>query len=265
MPLSIPFRNPLAYPAGVAMGIDLSHPAAGATLWSIAATGNGLISVLQGTRRTGTVAPSYAPSIIGPAGLFSGGNVDQFSNVPFAAGVTTFTIAAIILPTSLTGNTNVFNYGSGGTGVGILSVSGALRVDYPGVGNVTSGISMTNNVPQAVFISRNAVPNTNFVIANLQTGQVITATSGSATAGVAPATRLDIGNGGFGFWTGYIACCMFSARYLSMPELLKWAADPWSFWYPRRPSYNVAAAAAGGAFPWWAVDNNLGVIGAGTY
>ena len=25
---------------------------------------------------------------------------------------------------------------------------------------------------------------------------------------------------------------MFSAAFLNLPQLIKWADDPWSFWYP---------------------------------
>lgn len=33
-------------------------------------------------------------------------------------------------------------------------------------------------------------------------------------------------------FNGHIAAGMYSSKYVSQPEMLAWAADPWAFWYP---------------------------------
>ena len=114
---------------------------------------------------------------------------------------------------------------------------------------------MVANVPYFAAVSANA-STANYLLLRLDNGTLLTGTSGGA-ASTAPNGTFVVGNdfsAGDGS-TAFQTAAMASGVFLSMPALVAWAADPWSFWYP--PGDDglvsligmVAAAAGGGGFP----------------
>jgi len=236
-------RQRLIYPAGFAPGFDPSHPAAvgigkSRGLSAIAATGN-FINLLTGI----PAVPLHGDSTvtireIGPTANIpaSGDNGSWAGNSTVNA--TSATMAAIWFPLDTTGfNTLVSN---STTGVGtqlIASQAGNGTVALNNWGNTNWGAtpSYVANAPHFVAISGNPSASAGVTI-NLQTGlvNVSTGSSGTPTVGNGTYTSGSVANGGSTTQL-YLAATMWSPSYTSLEDLLKWAADPWSFWYPRSP------------------------------
>jgi hypothetical protein len=105
-----------------------------------------------------------------------------------------------------------------------LSVTGAFK---------ESSFGYTLGIPYFLAVSCNASA-TNFVMSRLDTGQIFT----SSTTGIsfaAPNGTYRVGGGGAFHLTGSseAACCFIGGSFLHLQEMVKWAADPWSFWFPR--------------------------------
>ncbi len=107
---------------------------------------------------------------------------------------------------------------------------------YHGGLSISSGLTLSTNVPYFIGVSCRS-GSQNFVVVNLATGQVQTATTTTVRA-FSAATGYTIGglSGGSKQADATIMAAMHSVSYLSLPELLAWAADPWAFWYPAETS-----------------------------
>lgn len=232
----------LAFPAGVAPGFDPTHIAAPGIRFSGAAIpAGGFVSLLNGKPGANASSPTAAiDSGLGPATNYPAGTfaVTSFSGNP-AVTDASLTMAAIVKFTAV--NTAAFQYiisgGAGGTGNALaLNTTGALLFVRFGGSSTTSILSPIAGVPYFIVASNNGATGTNFVIARLDNGSVLTDTKGSA-ANLASNGTYNIGESPSGDspTRGLIAAAMISAQYISMQALQRFAADPWSFWYPAGP------------------------------
>lgn len=267
-------RNPLVYPGGASPGFDQNHlanQAAVPTLLSAVATAGGnFVNVLSG--RVGTLTGSLGgiKGLIGPHSYATAaGDKVAFSLFPTSL-FKCVTLACIIIPEVITGFHGYVGTSSANSGwrlqTGVGGGGATFVLTAGGVADVSSGINLVSGVPYFLAASAD-ISVANFVVADLSTGRVTTATATSATGTAGNGTALA-GAASFGPGAAEVACVMAAcgtgtAGRLSRAQLAAWAAEPWSFWYPRRAVNQIAGAAAG--FPWWAVDNNVGVIGTGTY
>ncbi len=100
----------------------------------------------------------------------------------------------------------------------------------------SSTMAMTVGVPYFVCASCTFNPaGTGFMaLTNLSTGQVTTQSIGGWTigSGTNNTTILIFGDGGARTFCGNFAAGVVLRIFTPQAQLLKWAADPWSFWYP---------------------------------
>ena len=233
----ISLRNKLAYPAGVQPGFDPTHVAAkgmskgnGA---SGVAMGSGFVSVLWSSYTNTSVSKAIFGGV-GPAITYPGAAITN-STGQLSSSTAALTCGAIIqVPASY----------SSGSYYSILSTvdsTGTLFVLHSGVSNaptlllysngMTSAFSLSVGTPYFVAASALIGGSTNFVAVNLNNGSVSTSTTASAGSNF-PTGNGAIGNYNSNPFIGSISAIMWSPSYLSLSQLLQWASDPWSFWYP---------------------------------
>ena len=116
-------------------------------------------------------------------------------------------------------------------------------------GNLDSTIPAVAGTPYFVAISAYTSLKINFVVKNLATGAVRSnSISSNATSSVAGAYYIGNNNGSQGALS-LVAAAMTSYTYLSVAQLLAWADDPWSFWYPRNLDLSFLLRAPPGGAP----------------
>ena len=228
----IPFRKPLAFPGG-RPGFDPTHIAAPGTLLSAVISGKNALNVSPTTfasARVGTISgsPTFGiDGVIGPnASGFSGSDYISFTSA--AQTAVNGTMAAIV-------------YSPGGVNNGIFAVdnhdgpaiagfSNTLFITG-GLGDSTSGLAFPTGWSFVVAsISGSAV---SFLILNLSNGQTTTSfTTYNTVPTGSTAYWIGVEPKYSTAWPGKIAAVMHSSAYMSIPQLLEWAKDPWSFWYP---------------------------------
>lgn len=238
MPLILPSQrlirpNPLAYPAGATPGIDLSHPAANKLVVSALAQGRSFVNLASGVPLTvsGIGASSVTDGAIGRATYFSGVQTCSIAGPNTVTQNKTF--AAILRPIApgagYAGIVNIYD-GSGDEGL-YLHNNGV--VCYASSDN-NPAMFLANNVPYFIAVSCSG-SNFYYVVRNLNTGAVQTATITGSGPFVRPDSFIYVGEDGVNNASqSYVAAAAYSNSALSLPQLLQWAADPWSFWYPRR-------------------------------
>ena len=241
LPFAAP-RNPLVYPAGRGPRFDSAHPAArgisGIHGFSAVATSDGMVNLVTGSGGTPTLTGGafFSTTRYGPALIWPTSTTGQ--SVKFAGTLshdTAMTLGFIGTLTSTSGWL-ISTDGVGAEG-GQLRPSSTTALDFtmPAVASVNSG---TMSVPSGdpLFVVASKGPSSiNFLCLDLQTGKVTTSAVASVQIPNAPTTAgMVVGSAGVtGSPSGFCAAAMFSPIYLSMQLLLAWAADPWSFWYPR--------------------------------
>lgn len=254
MPLILPRANPLAYPAGVAPGFDSTHVAAQSARFSVPNFVSGMVLLNfcgpTGTKTKFGTVPAVLDSGIGPTAQFTGAGVHTRLTIAGQPAVvdTNQTIAAIIVPQSFAGNGGGIVSTTSATQGACLEITstGALKWGWLGSSSVTSTIVLSLNVPYFVAASVSAANNVNFIAVNLFTGAVQTqATTIGAGAASTPNGTYTLGMqpGGNIDYAGLTAACMVNTSFMPMAALRQWAADPWSFWYPRRQTNLVGASA----------------------
>jgi hypothetical protein len=247
MPL-IPVRNKLIYPAGATPGFDPTHPAAQGIVsghgFAGVASNNGFANLVNGARGTLNTSPtSGIIGAIGPGLLCDSGNKSATFAGNLAANDTAFTVAGIVQHTSIGGNFYLLS-NTGTTGKGFYfghSSSSQISFTFNGGGSTlgTPGLAYAANTPY--FIAASAIQSgANYIfhsaIKNLLTGAITTTATTQVSTGPAAASdgTYMVGNTPSGFQSlhGYIAAAMFAPSFLTRQQLLRWAEDPWSFWYP---------------------------------
>ena len=162
---------------------------------------------------------------------------------------------------------------TGGNCLSIQQTTGKLTLTNLGVANNSSAISLVAQRPYflAAAYTMDAASSVDFIATDLQTGQIFTDTILSPSLYLSTSnhyfTLLNNGSGGSGskpFQSGGVAAAMAVNTRLSPTELLTLAADPWSFWYPRRAFNVVGVSAAAGFNTVWARPNSA-MIGRGLH
>lgn len=231
-------RNKFSFPVGVTPGFNPLHIASPGILHSgVAAAGGGYTSILTGSVAALSGSPyGLMDAIVGPNSNYNGSSVATFSSFPTAVP-DPVTIAAIVTTSSSINNfPNYFinNNASSSTGAGMFSSGSAFYFIWGNTGlNVGPAVS-TNTQYFVAFSVSGALNILSYVIVNLANGVVISGTVTPSKGSTIGDGSLYIGNRGTNGrqWSGGIAATMWADNYLSVPELLIWAADPWSFWYP---------------------------------
>lgn len=184
MPLIVPSRNPLVYPAGLAPGFDPSHVASVNPIISTVAQGGSHINILTGGLPSSTVgSPTAAinglagPGMNCPASAYRG-----FTNsIPLLSINGPLTLAGIFFNNNATADRALIGIGTANPGWSL--VCGAAN-NYIFIGGFGQWISTFTTVAGGTYFfvgSANATA-ANFALTNLTTGQIqIKALTGSKT------------------------------------------------------------------------------------
>lgn len=224
-------RNVLAYPGGLPR-FDPSHPAATGTLFSGVPFGGRFINLLTAlplNTVSGTAATAGVDGNLGPVAKFAA-NGAQSSSTLFAATTPSFTLAAFFRPAAVSGTTIVVGLNNN-TGLGQVSGVLVLRASSS---NSSSGLTVSVGVPYFAAASWLSGGNINFVLVNLNTGNIQTATSSTAaTINLSVFLIAAAGTAANDEFNGSIGPVLLGINnYLSLPLLTNWAQSPWDFWFP---------------------------------
>jgi hypothetical protein len=237
-------RNPFAFPGG-APGFDPSHPAAGVIRASYVCDGSLFSSLSDGGRTT----IGAGTRVVGPiAGLGNAANFNAgWCAIQGGQPVTNdldFTYAAIFQPITNTANSAQFcndsTTGTAGVWFGQVG-SGSMGFVPVGKTSVNTGLAAATADPYFWAVSchwNGASYDWTSVVRRLNTGvlQKATGTGVANAIPVAPNGTYVIGNQGAGTNFKQARCqqatLMFSGQFHDLPTLVKWAEDPWAFWYP---------------------------------
>lgn len=259
--------NPLAFPGG-SPGFDPSHLAALGCKMSIVNFGAAAVNLVNGqSSATANVPPNpVMDGVVGPALNFPGANPN---GIRFATGGTgtqdtVITYAAIVRvsPNGVGSNalmTNSTDSSNGSTFA--LANSSNIQINFNGSASPQfGGFNLLAGQPYFIALSGNNGGNPsstswvfNIIVKHLVTGQVWTVARGTTTVGYS-------GGAGGGFCYGgddahfndagtnaHLAAGMFgNGAALTLQQLLQWAEDPWSFWYPQKFDLLQALKAASG-------------------
>lgn len=225
--LAFPNRNP---------GFDPTHPAAngmangyGASV--IAASGN-LIELLSGAVCSLGSSASAATVNLGPTVKFaSSGSACSLAGRKASGTAATITFAAIIQFVSLGSSYQTLITGLNSSGNLVFSVDNSSAIVYLGA-NV-GGITISAGIPYflAFSVSGNSFAQ---VALNLKNGSILTNSGSNSRSITSNNSTVYFGASSASSQNSncYMAAAMYSPAYLSLPQLLAWAADPWAFWYP---------------------------------
>lgn len=263
--LVLPQRG-LAFPGGQP-GFDPSHPAAkGIVRFSgmPSARGGGYVNLLNGVAGVPTATPPT--TVMGQAGPgmrvgFTGAVWSAFAGQP-AVTDNNWTMAGIIL-----GERNaadiipIITSSNSGAPVAI-GLNFLQPFVYRGGFGHSVVISTTLNANESYFLaaSGGSTGSCQMVARSLKTGQLFTGTGAFTNTSASDGTYTIAGNavtgGGFNAQVGH---SMFSTGRLGMSQLINWAADLWSFWYPNKISRNqmvgLSAVGGGSSLPLMGVGN----------
>lgn len=230
----------LSFPGSFNQGFDSSHiaskgisPTHGGSFVFKGINGVNLFTGKAGTINNTPV--STLLSFIGPS-IFcqiSTANYVTFTGQSTVVGLDT-TVAAILV-----WNTN--NIGGYSTilanGV-VLGLNGSNFFNLFTTGDNPTSFTPSVNVPYFVVVSINGANRINWIVRRLDTGQIVLSSSVVPAAGAPPNSGATVflgNNSGSGQSAGAtIAAVMQSYVYLSLPQLIQWSTDPWSFWYPNQ-------------------------------
>lgn len=239
----LPFKRGLIYPGGNP-GFDPSHVAsagmaAGHALSAIACANGLMVNLLNGAPgingNSGT-ATGIIDSFMGPSTVFGFPGVAREINfVAPNVSDSLETIASIFSWSGQASQVTIFNAGNGGSQNVALYLTAAGLLSAYSTGAHSSTLSVVANVPYfaaASFKNGQAGP---VVLKRLDTGAIFTDT----IADIGPMSansggKYLVGNDGFGNqFYGKIVAVMYAPTFMVLPDLVKWADDPWAFWYPR--------------------------------
>jgi hypothetical protein len=228
--------NPFRFPGGKT-GFNPNHIAlvgGGPLRFSgISALSGNFIDVMTGA--AGSINGSLTPSIdsaIGPKVTFADATTAR-TDFSGKSGVADASVCLAAIFRFSSGSAFQFMLLAGSaSGWGIGTSGGAnLSLESYGGSSIDSGLPVATGVPYFAIVSGNASAST-FLLLNLSTGQIKTATStGSSSIGCNGTYRVGNAAGGSSNSATGVSAVMCSANYLSATEALQWAQSPWSFWY----------------------------------
>lgn len=256
-------RNPLVFPHGVAPGFDPTHPASNKIRLSAVSSGKNFYNVLTGKPGTTTVSASVIDGSIGLSTRLPA-DFTQYVSFPTTTAPAETPDAqtwGVICTLFSTPAANAFLLGSGtaispgaGNWFGITTTNLLFNYNWGDGGACSSPFTISLNVPYFLAASNNGTT-INFVATNLLTGAVL-----SSSANVAAGTSFKVTDGGFQIaldvnhnstsskFDGIISEVMMNASYVPLASILKWADDPWSFWYPQRRSQSLTVGVTSSSF-----------------
>lgn len=237
--LALPSRAPgFSSEHSASANIRFSGVSVGANFISLL---NGQFGVIQGGGFTG-FATGVVHGNVGPSLVFTNNNaLLQFGGFP-STSPNAVTLAAIAVPTAadIAANFAVLlsNSGNGPNGEQLILQAGQLQFNVWGGNRAQPDFGRfqaSAGVPY-FFAASASQTQVNFAMVNLLTGSVDVDKNigsftglGSNDSNVTLGTFPGANNDGF---TGNLARIMCNESLLSFPDLLGWAADPWSFWHP---------------------------------
>ena len=231
--------SPFAYPGDQA-SYNQKHPVGGGARFSaVAFNGANFVNLLNAKPGSGVGSISgVTRSDIGPAVNFTSGATDK---VQFSGQSTTTdadcTIGVICKFTTIGSFQYLFSAGSGGSGTAFAGNNFIPQlVQFGGSTIGTAQDHIVAGVPMFLAVSKTGTSVANFISVNLLTGKTlfeVVATPGAST-GVNGTYNVGSAPNGGSPAIGDIAALMFSSRYHPLGVLQRWAADPWSFWYPSK-------------------------------
>ncbi len=242
--LWLPLRG-LEFPQGRAAGFDPSHLAALNTRISAVAlpTGGAMQSLAASaapTASTGVNAPTSVITGFGP-GMNSASGTFSYNTFPNPVVETPSAVTFAVIVTPLVGINSGGIIGNSGTSntspTSLLQWSGtSFQPAIRASAQIASSLALQLGHASLVVASLLSGTKVNFLVVDLTTGQVTTHSTTTAVTIGTPATQsVAVGAlGAAGLATGgYIHAAMYAVNnYLSMPQLIAWAQDPWGFWYP---------------------------------
>lgn len=263
-------RRGLAFPGGLRPRFDSNHPASagispGHGLCAIA-QGNTFINLLNAAKATiitGTPAAAM-DGLVGPACYVgSGGSTDTLNFTGNSTATdNNVTLAAIWRQVGTPGIDGLYVTTGVSSGWGMNFSHSSGSNDLTAINLLTAGwddsgfvITAGHAYFGAVSVSISGTGSAAWVLVDLNTGVASfygapDFTIGWASAGSSVGSYAIGGNGAEGAPLAKIAAVMWAPTCLTAPQLLAWAADPWSFWYPTPingvafdPAWAVAAAA----------------------
>lgn len=246
----LPRRRGFYFPGGVNAGFDSSHPASSGIIpghgLSAVASGSTLVNLLNAAKGTVTGTPTAAiDGLVGPSCYVgAGGAADGISFAGNLASTdNSITMAAIwrqigtpINDADYISTTSVLTAGwamqfSRTSGLNDLTINEwNHQIDDAGF-VIVAGHAYFG----AVSASTAGAGLSNWVLVDLSNGKLLSITSNAEgwIASGATSGTYTIGTGTHAP-LAKMAAVMWAPTFLNYQQLLQWAADPWSFWYPDR-------------------------------
>lgn len=237
-PILLKRPSPFAFPGGDP-SFNTAHELARDCLFSGApGVGGVFVNLLNGKAGTKNGTPT---TTLGVNGAPQTNYLGATDNTVFTFPNTAFGAATMVGIFSMAGSPGggsggyVFNTSAAGVlGIGYGIGGGPLGFTSNGTPD-TLNVAMPQNVPFffAVSVTSGIVV---AVARNLITGALTTFTRSSASAITGGDGNLYIGNRGTNSRqiAGGVSAAMFSQRFTTLQELMKFSEDPWSFWYPAK-------------------------------
>jgi hypothetical protein len=154
--------------------------------------------------------------------------------------------------------------GNGSAGYRLEQFAGQFIVTIPGVGNFFPTPAFSPVVGRQYFVAASRINGLGFsyVYTDLTTGQIFaTVDSSASTSNPSTSGNFVIGNMTGGTNPGgKIAAVMYSSSPMSLAALTQWAADPWSFWYPRKLDLSMMLKAPAGGINAFSLSGAYGVF-----
>jgi len=232
-------RNRLEFPAGATPRFDPSHIAAkgmrrGSGLLAVATAKHSWVNLLTGvpgvlTSGGGAAMTGVFDGAIGPGTNFTNNGNDYvgWASSSTAEGSATFGVMARTRVT--TAGADVMSNSSGISGL-YFQLSGGVTPMF----NFANFSSITLNADEAYFLigSAHVTYGARYLALSLKTGRLYTSADTAALSYSAPNGTVTIGSAPYNSVNIDIAAASYTSNFMSMAEMMKWAVDPWSLWYP---------------------------------
>lgn len=254
-------RNKLVWPGGRAE-INRAHPAYTPHLrYAGVPLGNNFVNLVNAKTATVSGSPAAQISPLQGSGVYfpsgAGLTAPGIIDTP-AIGVT---MAAIVTPldnsVSFGGVFYTGNGASASNDYGLTVSGGVFKLyNHGNVQTLTGFPSYTVGRPYFVAMCEVATASGTLpcwwgVMVDLSNGEVwIGNTTGTNSITTPTAATFYVGGQGASHASlALVSAVMYSADPMTLNDMLGWAADPWSFWYPRRAKTIIGMGLSRGASP----------------